>query len=149
MLVAGIVFGTYFIHEWRPLPWTLAYLFAANIVALIAFIWDKLVAPLDALEAFSWIHLRIPNKTLFWVLGAMWGSAGALFGIIIANHKVSEKYVAHREGLITLFLVQTVAGIWLFFFNGSAREELDTAIALVVTMVVNFIVAILAVAFAS
>lgn len=88
MLVAGIVFGTYFIHEWRPLPWTLAYLFAANIVALIAFIWDKLVAPLDALEAFSWIHLRIPNKTLFWVLGAMGGSAGALFGIIIANHKV-------------------------------------------------------------
>ncbi|MFY2823144.1 DUF1294 domain-containing protein [Ruegeria sp. MALMAid1280] len=81
------------------------YLWAINILSLVAFGWDKLRARRR--------KGRIPERKLLW-LAALGGSPGAVMGRWIFNHKTRKRSFSMRLFLIVGF--QVVCGFFLVQF---------------------------------
>lgn len=77
------------------------YLIGASLVAMAVFGYDKLMA--------KWEKQRIPEKLLI-LFALAGGSVGALFGMVLFNHKTSK--ALFRYGVPIIIAFQVVAYWW-------------------------------------
>ena len=135
LLIIGIAVTTFYLQEWNSAPWLLAYFLAVNGVTFAAYVWDKLISHVSDSPFLHWMHLRIPNWVLIWMLGLLGGTIGAAAGMVVADHKTGADYAADRTGLGILLVVQTCAGFWLLTYGSAALEPLSSFIEQMATTI--------------
>ena len=78
----------------------LLYLLAVNLLALLAFGWDKHRAKVQ--------KRRVPEKHLF-LLAVLGGSIGAIAGVYLFHHKT--RHASFRYGLPAILVVQFLLAV--------------------------------------
>lgn len=98
---------TVWAYDWFGLAWWLAYLIGINVAAYLIYALDKSIVKMfggddeddEKKDGPRKKVLRAPENILAWgfILGG--GGVGALYGMILSNHKVSKKEF-HRKLLL-------------------------------------------------
>ncbi len=138
-IVIAIAYATVGLAGLSQLPVRSIYLLVLNVIALLAFGWDKLMAIFVAngMKILDGLHLRIPNWVLFWLLGGLGGGFGAFLGIPLWNHKRSEKYKGYRGGLFTIMLLQAAVLFAAITWYPEGLDLVDGLIARTTTLIVQ------------
>ena len=98
--------GTVLLTTWGHMHPLWAWLICINLVAALAYVWDKVSAQTSAWRVSEYLLLG---------LGLSGGTIGALVASQLIRHKTSKGAFRLKFWLITGIQVLIIVGVWMFY----------------------------------